>query len=307
MNNGWSFNQQLIELVAQKECRQVFILGNSDSGKTTFLATLVNLLKEKEGVALVDLDAGQSRIGPPTTVAWGFLPATNFSWEKVKVEDMYFIGSTTAYGSLLPAVTGTVLICQAALKKAKKLFIDSCGLVSFSAGTALKTAQIQLVAPDLVLALAHGQELDLILEPFQAHPKIKTLKIKVPPEVGVKTVAQRTAYRERQFQLYFAKAQKLEVFWPQTTLNSIYLSVNVQQKLKQEEKGFFQNRLVSLRHANGFDLALAVILEVNFTAQSFTLLTPLAATEKEKVAVVIFSKLVLNPETGGHYKAATEV
>lgn len=295
-----------MELIAVKECRQIFILGNSDSGKTTFLATLVNLLKDKEGVALVDLDAGQSKIGPPTTLAWGFLPQANFSWEQIKVEEMFFIGSTTAYGNLLPAVTGSVLICQAAFKRAKKVFVDSCGLVSFSAGTALKTAQIQLIKPDLVIALAHEQELDLILESFQTIPGIKTVKIKVPPEVGVKTVAQRTAFRERQFRLYFAKAQKLEIFWPQTTLHSIYLGIDVQKKLVQAEKDFFLQRLVSLRHRNGFDLALASILEVDFTAQSFTLLTPLAVSEKEKIAAVVFSKLRLNPETGVHYKVTSE-
>lgn len=47
------------------------ILGGSDTGKTSLVEYIANLLVSKFKVGIVDCDMGQSHIGPPTTIAWG--------------------------------------------------------------------------------------------------------------------------------------------------------------------------------------------------------------------------------------------
>jgi polynucleotide 5'-hydroxyl-kinase GRC3/NOL9 len=45
------------------------IVGAIDVGKTSFCAYLTNMaLKEKQRIAIVDADLGQSDVGPPSTV-----------------------------------------------------------------------------------------------------------------------------------------------------------------------------------------------------------------------------------------------
>lgn len=300
--NKWLISQELVDLIKQKESRQVFLLGNSDSGKTTFLATLAEQLGEPEGLAVVDLDAGQSRIGPPTTLAWGFSPA-KFSWQDIKTKNLYFTGTTTAVGNLVPTIVGSVLICQSARAKAKKVFIDTCGLVAAGPGVALKTAQIQLIMPEVVIALEHSSELNFILEPFLANPNIKIVRLKVPSAMGAKTVAQRTAYREEQFRFYFSHARPTEIFWDKLSLYSLDYGVNIKFKLKEKDKNFFVGQLVSCRHFSGLDLALAVILDVDFVNQKFTLVTPLTEMQKHQVAAVVFSHMKVNPKTGEHQRS----
>lgn len=303
MSSASQISNQLLSAVKQKSCRQVFLLGNSDSGKTTFLGALADQLLSTDSLAVVDLDTGQSRIGPPTTIAWGFVPPQKFSWQAIKVENLYFTGTTTAVGNLLPTLTGCVLICQAALAKANKVLIDTCGLVAPGPGTALKRAQIAVLKPDVIVALEHSNELDLILEPFLDNPQIHIFRLKVGPGVTTKTITQRTAYREEQFRLYFQGAQIRELFWGSVALYSFSPAIDVKRALTAQNQQFFQGRLVSCRHYSGLDLALAVILDVDFSKEKLKLLTPLTEEQKEQVKGVVFSQMVVEPQTGAHWRS----
>jgi polynucleotide 5'-kinase involved in rRNA processing len=48
----------------------LLLLGAADTGKTTLMSALAERLAQRQPVALVDADTGQSHIGPPTTVGW---------------------------------------------------------------------------------------------------------------------------------------------------------------------------------------------------------------------------------------------
>ena len=60
----------LPEMIYREKTRRIIVLGGSDTGKTTLLECLADVLSRSAPVGLVDLDAGQSTIGPPTTTAW---------------------------------------------------------------------------------------------------------------------------------------------------------------------------------------------------------------------------------------------
>ncbi|GAG69828.1 unnamed protein product, partial [marine sediment metagenome] len=60
--------QELLEILSNKK-GIIFLLGQTDTGKTTFAKELIKRYLEKnKKVAFIDSDVGQSTIGPPTTI-----------------------------------------------------------------------------------------------------------------------------------------------------------------------------------------------------------------------------------------------
>ncbi len=60
------------EKLLSPDTRSIMLLGEADTGKTTLAEGLGAFLSKDFRTAAVDLDMGQSRIGPPATVGWGF-------------------------------------------------------------------------------------------------------------------------------------------------------------------------------------------------------------------------------------------
>jgi len=48
--------------------RIVYVLGSTDRGKTTLCRNIISRFSQRELVAYLDLDPGQSTIGPPATL-----------------------------------------------------------------------------------------------------------------------------------------------------------------------------------------------------------------------------------------------
>lgn len=240
MMQGWE--EALREIVEERR-RVVMILGAVDTGKTTLTAYLANeLLKKGCSVGIVDADIGQSHIGPPTTIALG-VPKEPFpTLDEVEPERMYFVGSTSPRGHLLPILTGTKLMVEEA--DTDFVLIDTTGLIR-NAGLALKTHKIELVDPDIILALQRGKELEEVLAPFSFK---RVLRLGVSSRVRVKGRGRRRALRERAFRKYFKDSKEIaldrgEVLMPL-------------QKLKTEQ-------LVGLADGKNHLLGLGIVLGEN--------------------------------------------
>jgi len=166
------------ELVSPRN-RLVMAVGSSDSGKTTLVECLVDFFSGHAETGVVDLDMGQSHIGPPTTIAWGRIKERFDGWDRVKMEDYYFTGTTTPVDSLLPTVVGARLMTDNALTSCRKVVVDTTGLISEPAGRVLKQLKIDLLCPDIILALERSHELAHILDAFrfQKRPKIFRLPV----------------------------------------------------------------------------------------------------------------------------------
>src|SRR5437773_5789241 len=104
--------------VAQaRDARVVLVIGETDTGKTSFTTYLANrLLAENLSVGVVDADLGQSDIGPPTTVGLGRLCPPVERLADAEVLGLYFVGSTSPQGHLLPTVLGTRMMTEKALR-----------------------------------------------------------------------------------------------------------------------------------------------------------------------------------------------
>src|SRR5271157_1518932 len=72
------------------------VLGNADSGKTSFCTYLVNMmLNKKMKTVVLDGDLGQSDIGPPSTVAYAFVVRQITDLFNLRARNAAFIGETS--------------------------------------------------------------------------------------------------------------------------------------------------------------------------------------------------------------------
>ena len=100
-----------------RRARVILVIGETETGKTSFTTHLAGtLLGDHPSVAVVDADLGQSDIGPPTTVGLGRLRPPVERLADAEVVGLYFVGSTSPQGHLLPTVLGTRMMTEKALR-----------------------------------------------------------------------------------------------------------------------------------------------------------------------------------------------
>lgn len=144
------------------------VIGASDTGKTSFCTQLLNAAVEA-GVqcALVDADMGQSEVGPPGTIGLG-VPTTPVELPgDIPVRRMYFTGTTSPVGNMLPSVVGIRKMVDEALAHGSKLIVvDTTGLVRGVLGIRFKTHKVDLLAPSHIVALQREHEMHPLIAAF---------------------------------------------------------------------------------------------------------------------------------------------
>ena len=186
----------------------VFLLGGIDTGKTTFGVELVRRAVAA-GIpsAVVDADVVQSMIGPPTTVGLKVCGnAEDLTRESLRVAGgLGFVGSLIPKGHLLPLVTNAAkLVARAKGAGARLVVVDTTSLVSGIYGQSLKFFKMDLIAPDFTVAFERGGELEPLVGIAQRFVPAEVIEIEVSPDVRIRTVDERIAFREEQFAAYFA-------------------------------------------------------------------------------------------------------
>jgi polynucleotide 5'-hydroxyl-kinase GRC3/NOL9 len=187
----------------------VFLLGGIDTGKSTFAVELLKRAADR-GIpsALVDADTVQSTVGPPTTVGLKFLGAdASFSPENLRHADgLGFVGSHIPKGHLLPLVTNTGKLAQRARREGAELIVvDTTSLVTGIYGQTLKFFKMDLLQPDVVVAFERGGELEPVVGVAERFTPAEVIEVEVSPNVVMRTVEERIAFREAQFAAYFAE------------------------------------------------------------------------------------------------------
>jgi len=183
------------------------LLGGLDSGKSTLGRTVAaGALEAGRTVAFLDADLGQKTIGPPTVVSLKILrdPGDLKPESLSRPDAMYFVGSTSPQGQLLPLVVGTGrLLARAHEEEADLVVVDTSGLVSGVYGQILKYHKIELLQPDVVIGLQRGEELDPLMGIVQRFFPCEVVALPVDPDVRSTSVDERAQNREAAFRAYF--------------------------------------------------------------------------------------------------------
>jgi polynucleotide 5'-kinase involved in rRNA processing len=185
-----------IEALAARPGR-VFVVGGVDSGKTTFARRLARAGVEAGHVAaIVDADLAQSTIGPPGTVGLKVMRETG-DVDADSFEALSFVGAMSPRNHFLPLVTGTAKLVMRAIEVGARLIVvDTSGLIDGVAGQTLKLTKAELCRPHHVVSLARGGELEPINGVLERFLSLDVQALDVHPEIGVRSVDDRAAYRE---------------------------------------------------------------------------------------------------------------
>jgi len=200
----------------------VMVLGAPDTGKSTLSRYLVykSFAAGLPG-ALVDLDLGQSHLGPPTALGLGLFPPRLPGDNSLFPEGLYFIGQTSPVGSILEVAVGCrVLVEQAARRGVSRVVINTSGLVHGPGALRLKRAQVELLQPNFIWALQREQELEPLLlglggdaDAGEPSGGWTVRRLPVSSRASRKAPEDRRRYREERFRRYFQEARRLSLPW----------------------------------------------------------------------------------------------
>ena len=283
MSNKFSLSEEIKEAILDPKNKLIVVIGASDSGKSTLVEDILQLTLRKFKVGIVDMDIGQSHLGPPTTIAWGLVEEKFEGWNEVKVKDFYFVGNASPLGSLLPTITGARLICDKALERADKVIVDTTGLIRGGVGKALKLSLIDIIRPQLVLALQKEDELEHILIPLKGMLTPKIFRIPAPFQINPKNYLIRKDYREEKFKDYFKDASLKEISLEEVGISSPAIES-------------FINHLVSLRDKQGKDVALGIIERLSRGKRKIYIYTSLRKEQIGSIAHIILGKIKITRE-----------
>lgn len=240
--------------------KRIYFLGGTDTGKTTLIALLAKEVSKSERIALLDIDVGQSHIGPPTTVGLSLLEGRFVDWENAPLSGIHFIGSTSPEGHLLQTVVGSEILIREC--GGRRVLVDSPGYIFGGPAIALHHHLIQTIEPDLIVAVERTDELYPILRPFEGFEKPRVHRRKPDERVVRKSFEERALYRFSRYRSYFADSAVAKFPFEQVSL------IRGRAELLRA--------LVSLRSEPFRDDALGIIEEVDRQNARYLVRTPLS-------------------------------
>ena len=266
-----------------KNGKKLMVIGGSDSGKSTFILYLANeIFKIGKKVGVLDLDIGQSNIGPPGKIGFGKVRKNLNNLSEIKPEKMYFIGEVSPKGNLLQLVVGSFKL----LKEMEKEFldyilIDTTGLVNGIIAEVLKHNKIEVLDPDYIIIFENENEIDNLIKPFIYGNK-KIIKIKPSSNSIERTRLERIEYRNKKFREYFSNSKRVEIHFNENNI--------IGYDFKKYTP--LQNSIVGLLDKDRFLLCLGILESINEDRDSMIIKAPI--DDKNEIKFIKFSNLYVN-------------
>jgi len=195
-------------LGGMKPCK-VVVIGNVDSGKTTFTLYLANqAVCAGLKTFVIDKDVGQSDIGAPTTIGLGFVEHPVTSLSEVSPLDGFFVGTVSPAGVIHRVILGARILIEKALgNKADVVIVNTSGWVMGRGARELKWSLIMAIEPEYVVALERGDEVEHIIKPLVGLPKINVIRLPAPLGVRSRNREERRMLREANFKRHLVGAR----------------------------------------------------------------------------------------------------
>jgi len=267
----------------------LLVVGAPNTGKSTFAHWLHDRLAGHGlQVAFLDGDVGQSVLGPPTTLTLGLSAQTSEAFRNFASLYHWFVGDVSPRGHMLPVVVGAGRLVRRALDAgAATVIVDTTGLVDRAqGGVALKQALVDQLQPTTVFAFQRARELEPLLAPLRRLSRPRIVELPVSGAVRQRDVASRQAHRAGAFRRYFAAAK--------------VVCLSLRTRAVFDGSTFVPRRLVALQDADGFALALGLIVDWNKASQELSLRTPFK--DMDAVASVRLGAIGVDPSTGREFR-----
>jgi polynucleotide 5'-hydroxyl-kinase GRC3/NOL9 len=269
------------------ESGTIYLLGASDTGKSTFCRYLIARAASSGPVAYLDGDTGQSTIGPPTTAG---LAIYDGDPDAPVAEHFRFVGDVSPRGHLLPEIVALKRLQEKARESHPRLtIIDSPGYVHGDVAREYQFHQIDLLQPDHLIALEEGDELEEILSLFRRHPAMRVHRFTVSPLVKKRSREWRQRYREDRFGRYFSGSVTREL-----SIRGVGFHGRVPGSFLQED---WQGLLIALCDPEQDVLALGLVNGIDPLNGSIRVFGP--AFEQDRLSSVHVGSIRLDPEGWG--------
>jgi polynucleotide 5'-kinase involved in rRNA processing len=202
-----------------REARKVMVIGALDTGKTSMCRKLMSyyLRAQRKGICFLDLDVGQSTVGPPCTIGIKRVNSKEdlSDLQRSSVEHLAFIGSLYPYGH-----ERKVYQCLNRLLKSipsnRTVIVDTTGYKEAGNKTIVfKRKKIMIIKPDIVLFLSQRPEReDRILRMLDIITRKVGAKLLIlPPQnnFGSKSIELRRKRHQLAFSYWLSKARDIRV------------------------------------------------------------------------------------------------
>jgi polynucleotide 5'-hydroxyl-kinase GRC3/NOL9 len=263
----------------------VLVVGASDTGKSTLARWLYQrLCLRLEGVAYLDADVGQSRLGAPATMTVALSAGSGARhFPPQGPWAAYFVGHVSPRGHFLPMVLGVHRLQTWALARAAgAVVVDTTGLVDLhQGGVALKHAKIELLQPSLVVGLG-GPELAPLLLPVSLGGPAQVISLPPSPHVEARAREARFRHRRARWVGYFQTAAL-------HTFSLAQMPVFGAERLRS-------GQVLGLQDAQGFLLGVGVLESWDRHASRVVVRAPVGPDAL--VASLRVGALGLDPQTG---------
>ena len=190
------------------------VLGVVDSGKTSFCTYLINrLLREKQKVAILDGDLGQSDIGPPCAVAYTFVTKPITDLFNLGAKNAFFVGVTSPSANIDKVVEGLVSLEKEILNSNPDfVVINTDGWVEGEDAVNYKLRVIEKLEPSIIFCIQQKDELMPLLKALE---KFATIVVGSPSAIKQRNREKRKSLRELGYVKYLnnAKVQSLPLNW----------------------------------------------------------------------------------------------
>lgn len=203
---------------------KVVIVGEVDSGKTSFSTYLLNaaLLKGLR-VALIDADVGQNDVGWPGTIALA-LPEHPISWlGELDPYAFYFVGTNTPHGVEEAVILGVSKLLRKASDR-DFIVVNTDGWVSDRRALAYKCRLIEAVEPNTLVVMSGTGASETLAKIFE-RTSVRVVRVPTPPAARGKERSLRKMRRELSYLDLLGKAtvktislHKLKI-WASYTFN----------------------------------------------------------------------------------------
>ncbi len=218
----------------------VMVLGNIDSGKTSFCTYLINTsLKSQGKPAIVDTDLGQSDIGPPTSIGFSIISEPVADLFSAKPATIIIMGRTSSKGITQRVVSSLTSIMKQISERAVDLtVINTDGWIEGDEARTYKTELIRKISPNLVIGIQRNAELEHILHSVE-EKGCYVLRTVTSSAIKRRNRQEHRELREQSYKKYLGKPtlRNLNLNWISLEYTPLGLGIPVDlQRVKSIEK-----------------------------------------------------------------------
>ncbi len=269
----------------------ILALGATDTGKSTFCALLLRLKHQAgQNAGFVDLDVGQTTVGPPTTFSSVLLNKPYELLSELTPHSLAFLGDVSPVRHVSLALTGARRVLDDLMPlQPQSVVIDTDGYIGGWHGRAYKLMLIDLLRPQAIVALQRAGELEPILSALRLRANWKLYELPVPKTILRKSPPQRAQHRRAAFARYFEKAQSHTL--PLDQFRFIGRRLGAGQPISDNRRRFLADQVhAELLHAEMVGDSLHLIVRQPLNDAQIEMLMTLANV----------NKLVMLPQSAYH-------